>query len=68
MPCCNCSDSVTSASCDRETKILKAQKLVHGMRPVAGRKDRSIRSIHLKMFFVEYPVRVISVALLCGSF
>ena len=35
------------------------------MCPVAGRKDRSI---HLKIFFVEYPVRVISVALLVASF
>ena len=38
------------------------------MCPVAGRKDRSIRSTHLKIFIVEYPVRVISVALLVAKF
>ena len=41
-------------------KNLKRRKIICGMGPV-GRKDRLI---NLKMFFVEYPVCVISVAVL----
>ena len=50
-------------------KSSKTQELIiHGMCPIAGRKDRSIRSTHLKTFIVEYPVRVISVAILVATF
>ena len=41
-------------------KNPQRRKIICGMRPV-GRKDRSI---DLKRCFVEYPVRVISVAVL----
>ena len=41
-------------------KNPKRRKIICGMGPV-GRKDRLI---NLKMFFVEYPVCVISVAVL----
>ena len=39
-------------------------KIIRGMRSV-GREGRSI---DLKMFFVEHPVRVISVAVLVATF
>ena len=49
------SDFVTSASASLTHKNPQRRKIIHGMRPVE-RKDRSID------IFVEYPIHVISVA------
>ena len=61
---CNFSDSVTSTSCIPNGKNSQRLKIIRGMRSV-GREGRSI---DLKMFFVEHPVRVISVAVLVATF
>ena len=61
---CNFSDSVTSTSCIPNGKNSQRLKIICGMRSV-GREGRSI---DLKMFFVEHPVRVISVAVLVATF
>ena len=49
-------------------KNLQRRKIIQGMRPI-GRKDRSIdlKTEHVCVF-VEYPVRLFSVAVITGLF